>query len=853
MSRRAPWRCSPRSPGWGGLLGALAGALLVVPGGPSFAGDPHPTPARADLGTVSGAGPSAAATGAAPTGGLTPSPLRSLAAVTETLARGAGPAAGRPLACTATGSGSAQCAPLPPGAAPTVAAPKWNNETADLLNASAPPAGEEAGLAFDGYDGYYVFFGGCLVTACPSGATWIYSDGSWANWTALVGTAPSARYAASMTYDPNFGAVLLFGGCTAGACPAQDTWSYRSQSWTNITSTAGGCAAHCPVAVWGASWAWDPTDAISVLYGGCTDRTCQAQTNQTAEEGGPSSGWTILGSGPEPPARAFGPMAFDPSEGALLLFGGGDTCAPFTLCVRNDSWWFDRTAGWHTVAAAGAVPARAAALLAWDAASGTMLLYGGDLGATGATNDSWSLACPGGACRWTERSPSAPAPARFGMAWSSNSSGLAPWFIGGVNGSSASQSDQWAWGSAPSSMSVAVDPDPTTLNYPTWFNATVVGGTAPYVVSWYWPAFHRSYPGLPEHTVFSAPAGTFTANATGVDAAGLLIRTSLSLGVTPAPNVALLAPGTADVGVGCPLSAQVANGTGLAPFVYRWNYSDGTNGSGASVVHLFSAVGTYAVSVALTDRAGHTARAEANLTVVDAPSVRPRVDRSPIDPGLAANLSANGSGGRPPYAFRWNFGDGAQGTGAAVRHAFLAPGSYPVSVELVDSAGGSANGSITVIVNPPLTATLATNASTPRAGVPIGFTAHVAGGEAPYTFRWEFGDGTPPLDGTASVDHSYARAGSYAIRVTIADALGVSTVGEGNLTVELPGGGGGAAPAPPSALLELVVVVAGVLAVGALGGRYLTRRPRRPSHRPRPDASVPAPEAPPGGPPAAPP
>ncbi len=62
------------------------------------------------------------------------------------------------------------------------------------------------------------------------------------------------------------------------------------------------------------------------------------------------------------------------------------------------------------------------------------------------------------------------------------------------------------------------------------------------------------------------------------------------------------------------LSAQAADG--VAPYVFEWDFGDGTKGSGAAVSHTYRATGTYRVTVAVTDARGTRTSLDGSLVVV---------------------------------------------------------------------------------------------------------------------------------------------------------------------------------------------------------------------------------------------
>ncbi|GEM_PF-6214233 len=58
-------------------------------------------------------------------------------------------------------------------------------------------------------------------------------------------------------------------------------------------------------------------------------------------------------------------------------------------------------------------------------------------------------------------------------------------------------------------------------------------------------------------------------------------------------------------------------------------------------------------------------------------------------------------GGTSPYSYSWNFGDGSTGSGAAPNHTYSGPGTFTVTLKVMDSNGGSFSSSQTVVVNSP--------------------------------------------------------------------------------------------------------------------------------------------------------
>jgi len=107
-----------------------------------------------------------------------------------------------------------------------------------------------------------------------------------------------------------------------------------------------------------------------------------------------------------PSHRYLGSMAYDPTDGYLLLFGGygNGSSAPY-----SDTWSY-ANGHWTQLSPSTSPAARYAAMMAWDAQDGYMVLFGGyDSSTATAYNDTWTFV--GG--QWTQLSPTLSPPQRW--------------------------------------------------------------------------------------------------------------------------------------------------------------------------------------------------------------------------------------------------------------------------------------------------------------------------------------------------------------------------------------------------------------------------------------------------------
>jgi len=98
--------------------------------------------------------------------------------------------------------------------------------------------------------------------------------------------------------------------------------------------------------------------------------------------------WTKQHPATSPPGVEGGTMAYDAATGTVALFGGGDKTA-----LLRDTWTWNGTT-WTKHAPAASPRAREGAMMAGDAATGTVLLFGGYDGGAGTglglLHDTWT-------------------------------------------------------------------------------------------------------------------------------------------------------------------------------------------------------------------------------------------------------------------------------------------------------------------------------------------------------------------------------------------------------------------------------------------------------------------------------
>jgi PKD repeat protein len=140
---------------------------------------------------------------------------------------------------------------------------------------------------------------------------------------------------------------------------------------------------------------------------------------------------------------------------------------------------------------------------------------------------------------------------------------------------------------------------------------------------------------------------------------------------------------------------------------YAWDFGDGATGSGAAPSHAYTGVGTYTVTLRVTDNGGLTNSASTTAAVTTASVPQPPVARAggPYSGTVNAALSFDGSASSDAdgriVSYDWKFGDGGTASGARVLHAFAATGTYTVTLTVTDDSGLSASATATATVTAP--------------------------------------------------------------------------------------------------------------------------------------------------------
>jgi hypothetical protein len=223
---------------------------------------------------------------------------------------------------------------------------------------SGPPSPRSSCVAaFDSARGRMLVFGGNIAGPTVD-ELWLWDGTAWSVSGAAV--RPPARYASAMAFDDSRARGVLFGGRNAG--DMSDTWEWNGNAWSQSST-----AIH-PPARYDHAMAYDPLRHVVLLFGGFGTSPVGAYLSDLWQWDGQV--WQQR-TGVGPTGRDGAALAFDPSRGEMLLFGGANATQ-----FLDETWTWNGTS-WQQLFPATPVSPRMWTAMVTDIARSRVVLLGG--------------------------------------------------------------------------------------------------------------------------------------------------------------------------------------------------------------------------------------------------------------------------------------------------------------------------------------------------------------------------------------------------------------------------------------------------------------------------------------------
>ena len=235
------------------------------------------------------------------------------------------------------------------------------------------------------------------------------------------------------------------------------------------------------------------------------------------------------------------------------------------------------------------------------------------------------------------------------------------------------------------------------------------------------------------------------------------------------------------------------------PTDWKWEFGDGTSGTGQNPDHVYHQPGSYDVTLIASDAFTTTSQTKKDyITVINTPQADFKADKTKGITPFTVQFTDISTG--TPKIWSWDFGDGATSTDQNPTHVYTTKGTAATNTFTVTLTVTNANGQDTAKKTDYITVT-----QTPIAE----FTVDSRQGKAPFvvqfrdlsagnptSWSWEFGDGTGSSEQNPS--HTYPYEGAYDVRLTVSNGFGSDTVIKTGSTSQR-------GSAPPVSLTTVVV------------------------------------------------
>jgi len=289
----------------------------------------------------------------------------------------------------------------------------------------------------------------------------------------------------------------------------------------------------------------------------------------------------------------------------------------------------------------------------------------------------------------------------------------------------------------------------------------------------------------PEH-IFDEP-GVYTVHLEIEDDNGCFSMYTMPVRVYDSPVASFSYKGACD-GQAVQFTDESVSGAEEDQIVsWEWDFDDPESGNNSSTnpnpVHIFSGPGEYQVSLEVTSSNGCTDEIIVPVQIESSPEVE--ISHQPACFGEPYAFFVENVGTTTEVvSYYWSFGDGRYSEEEAPEHTYDRPGTYEVTLEIVDARGCVGYSEpMEVVVSPDPHAAF----EVPEA-LCLGEEAHFTDTSRPgsddvgiVSWAWDFGDGN-----TSAVQHPshvYAQEGIYNVVLTIETELGCQDTHEWQVEV----------------------------------------------------------------------
>ena len=218
---------------------------------------------------------------------------------------------------------------------------------------------------------------------------------TWHELTPFEGPAPAPRFTPAGVYDEAGGQMVMWSG--QGSAFLNDVWAFdlTDQTWTDLSPDVA------PNIRYGVAAVFNPVARSLVTFAGFTD---QGRFDDTWTFDVEQNAWSDVTPDMGPMQRCLHTASYDAGTHRMLIYGG-QRSGPL-----DDLWSFDLNEGeWTELSSSTTAPeGRYFAASVYDETNDRLLVFGGNRGSAGLSNEVWSYSASTN--NWGLESPSGTPP-----------------------------------------------------------------------------------------------------------------------------------------------------------------------------------------------------------------------------------------------------------------------------------------------------------------------------------------------------------------------------------------------------------------------------------------------------------
>jgi len=213
------------------------------------------------------------------------------------------------------------------------------------------------------------------------------------------------------------------------------------------------------------------------------------------------------------------------------------------------------------------------------------------------------------------------------------------------------------------------------------------------------------------------------------------------------------------------------------PITYFWDFGDGATSTDMNPMHIYTVIGTYTVTLTVTDDQGATDTTTTTIEVTNTPPLADFTYNQPF-PEFCEPVYFYDASYDPDWCdswtYYWDFGDGESSTDMNPVHTYSASGTYTVTLTVTDGYGDSDSISydVTVTNNPPYADFDVSSNYLSHCNQPVYFYDQSTDPDwcDSLTYHWDFDDGDTSTEKDPS--HIFDSIGIYNVELQVTDEAG---------------------------------------------------------------------------------